>query len=1114
MVRSRCGLSENLVTHFGVEFDMPEITWENINKTILVWGKFSDGTSKNFASGAVTSDFVKDINPVYYSQFNPEAIKLTKFDPNDEEPAPVFGGFLFRRPTDPVTPGGEPWKPRPILPLTGPELSRSFPKTGVIDENTKDTVIVPWALREGKKAYEELYDAVQGLRSVLCSTERMSVGHDIENQSFYNRVVTLIENRVFANVKTGGTDKNLFAEQNVDALSKYFLTPSMTIDQLLLSGGTTEFQNGVKDNIEALKTQLSPVGFEPDENGAKKVPNSTLCGPFPKGDVFWSHLNQYFTHYKIITDIVIDPIRTPCMMVWFISLFSDQKMSDQADLCRVAKEFIPFDEKDQAQDLSNILKRIAELANNAKDKLVAKIIAEYTSAGKTVPEKDKLDKMVNPQVELYVWSLIKILSPGPQISRQQFFDFTLGEMIESGAAIFGIEKSIFTKKEKLKKPEYHKLTKKWKKSKPMDQTEIGVLFDYMDLEVPSEFPFFEETTDPKIQKSQYEKQNEMFLEVVMAMDLESVVEKSAENYESNLTLLTLVSKAYADTLDMARDDQTGLGCIFRPHLSNDIKVGFAELSDDRRSDHLKKKATSRIEDGVNSLLALEKEASDKMKKLTDGVASKCQLGYSKFEEEEGGTSPQKERLKKLLTESTNESINILVPQETPSSVQAEVIRSKYASRAMTIRAENTAYALLANPDTQKQATKTLDTIHSLMLKPEQNEDDSPEVKKRNEKVFSIPMLLAEIIYSLHDDEIGFDKEHVAHFYLILMDMVRHYQKKDGEIDWRNKIRFAKFYGVKGPQHYHDLALYYYERCKSAFGLIEYAKRIDDIQALSESGATVYVIDDTIDSYVTNHSNGGMFFEAALDGENNATTYPIIDTLLVYVTKDAGTNIVKVDEHCQGNSNSIACRPIFFFEAPSVKSGFFDSLAINDIPDDTLGFTLKTGPDKNPLLVLASSLLDYKIHQTKELYLQGGQFAYRRKYPQNYFPVFKDRDFEGIKYYANVFKQLWCFDDKLAKIFILNRLWNIAKRLGADGFSNNPQGGTTSWNENKHAFDPLPLIRDLIFFRNESDRFHLVCNDTEIPLARTPMTIPLSGVTWKLEKKIDKDQTIKHEVGSF
>ena len=1109
---------------------MPEINWEKINKTILVWGKFSDGANKNFASGTVTSDFIADLKPIYYSQFDPEAIKFTKIDDSTDEPAPTFGGFLFRRPSEPAT-GTEPWKSHPILPLITPELSQSFPKAGtILSKTTLDTVVVPWALKEGKKAYEELYNAVQCLRSVLTCTASMNTGCNIEEQSFYNRATALIEDRMFVGVSFDESKKDPFIRQNIDAIRNFFLSPTLKIDQLHLSGGTDDLHQGIKDNIENMKNGLPPVGLS--ENGDdKSTPNSYDCGElFPDGNVFWSHLNQYYSYHKIITDILIDPIRTPCMMVWFMSLFTDQNVSTLAVLRKIAKESIPFSKEEQAQDLSNILAKIGELAQKQKDKLEQEIISQYEEEGKPKPEKDKLDAMVNPQVELYVWDLIRILSPGPKVSRQQFFDFTLGELIENAAVTFGVEGSHYAKKALLDKPGYHRLTKKWKKSEPMDQTEIGVLFDYMDLEVPSEFPFSEESTDPKIKKSQYEKQNEMFLEIVMATDFKPVVKKSAENYQSNLTLLTLANKVYSDTLELSRDPNTGLGSIFSPYLPADKKTSIAVLSDERRSTEIGRKAQNRLADGVESLLAIESEASEKLKLSGD---AKCQLGLSDYKED-ADLDASKTRLKELLgPESQSTCISVLVPQEVTLPASAEAIKSRCSSKAMTVRAENAAYALLANLGTQKDAIETLDKIHYLMLKPELNKDDSHEVKKRNEKIFSIPMLLAEIIYSLHDDDIGFDKEHVAHFYLILMDMIRNYHKSGGEPGWKDKIRFTKFYGIKGSDHFSNLATYYYERCESAFGLIEYAKRIGDIQALSKSGATVYVIDDTIDHYVELHKKGGLFFQAALDAEGNQTTAPIIDAHVVYVTKDAvyklkegdaakptdnaePNGVAKLTARCQKIATQIACRPLFFFEDMSLAAdSYFDALSMKDIPDDTDDYDFKTGPDNNPLLILATALLDYKDSGSRGVYLPGGKFNYRDGYHRKYFPLFKDRNFEGIRCYADAFKQLWCFDDKLAKTFFLNRLWNImqngelAVKAGETGHNtdvlSNNSNDSYNWLSNMPAFAPLPLIQDRIVFddRDRENRLHIKMThldkqQEEVPLSTTP-SITISGVTWKLGK---------------
>ncbi len=311
-----------------------------------------------------------------------------------------------------------------------------------------------------------------------------------------------------------------------------------------------------------------------------------------------------------------------------------------------------------------------------------------------------------------------------------------------------------------------------------------------------------------------------------------------------------------------------------------------------------------------------------------------------------------------------------------------------------------------------------------------------------------------------------------------------------------------------------------------YDINEYAKRIDDIQTLSRSGATVYVIDDTIEDYISRNADDGLFFEAALDTEKKATTNPIIETHLVYVTKDAragdsktkdGNEVVRgidtLNKRCK-KQNRIVCKPLFFFEDSSVTCDCFDSLTIENIPVDNENFKFRSGPDNNPLIILAASLFEYKTQKTRSNYVQGGNYTYRSEYVQSYFPIFKDKDFDGVRCYTDAFKQLWCFDDKLARVFILNRLWNIVKRLGSDGLSNNPRGGT-SWNENKQAFAPLPLIQDEIYFNNEQDKFQLVFGDTVIPLARTSIEISILGLSWKLTKTNQKSKEItEYEIGSF
>ena len=386
---------------------------------------------------------------------------------------------------------------------------------------------------------------------------------------------------------------------------------------------------------------------------------------------------------------------------------------------------------------------------------------------------------------------------------------------------------------------------------------------------------------------------------------------------------------------------------------------------------------------------------------------------------------------------------------------------------------------------------------------------------------SLALLLADVIASFPDKVANFDEDFMAQEYAILVDAVA-YGGKAPTNAWNKedlkKIRFWEHFAISDPGELAKMAQFYRDRCKKVFELVDYVKRVRELETISNSSAELYLIDNTFEKY-----NEDVIITDA--GANSFVGRNFHDDIpLVFISKDAGSHqtvqqAVQVFDTAIDNSQgdfddtdkripSIRCLPLVFCdrsldEKQITAPAYLDYVVLTNIPTAS-DYDPRTSPSVNPLLLLATSLLSSTLFEDKD---NGGKVGASGKFKRQYAEWFGTAPFSGfpdapfyIEKYLEAFKLFWSYHNDLAMKFLRNRCRNLELQFTS---SYNPYGGG-NWQAQKLAFKPAeklfeklqqektPLTRMIVAIGKVNEADNADQADNAAGPGTTPIPLPERG----------------------
>jgi hypothetical protein len=1033
---------------------MSPINWNEVNKRILVIGRFSKEGS--IEPKRIEKSFINEIKPVYYQGYKQEAIKFV--DNADEKK--YFGGYEYNSAFD------------NLKRQLGTCVEFKEDDTLLQSEPDNGKKGVAYFIGIGKNSYTELWEMLKLYRTILAKenwTEgmleslRAKLTNDFENDENIRSNITEI-------FKTNEPQIRQFlfkasTELKIDLDNKKF------VDMV---------KNFKEEKLEEISKNFKEKKFEEILKNFKDLPEDQSYSVF-------------FALQKTLSDFFLHPLNVPAIILWLFSLKSNGKSISDKDTLQKAAGDMFNSEKNLVVDYQG---KTGETMNN----LVA---IKSDTQNETTPLKEVFYRYVVED------KMLAKLKPNADYRKGQFLDSLDKHFVNTTLLLSEEGKFIVEKIEMI--------------LDDLDKPEIKNLFkDYWvkeNIPIPEEYSrklaesFGGTAEDWDKVTSNIAEQMRFFIDKLKTKCKETVDEVVDNNYQKMVGLTVEQEIVYKVLL------KTNL-----PILCINYNNDFLQRHD----------ATKTIlfgsldKESENIKCPLKEEAKKIGQKFVSKYVEICNKKGIEFQD----TNPKYEYeyvteenrgeilllQQELLTENgqgiEESNTEMPIPTDTVSQIDenrmtelvfaaAKRVPNKGHKGNVVIRKKNGNEVVQLEPTEQKNLNALFIKTNTALQIAIQPTDTIKNVKNNRSLLIAkedlaekiIPILAGELMALLPDDVTGFGKQHVSQGFPILWEMLKTYgNPEQGNFDKADKIQFSEFFPVGNSEDMETIASYYFQRCKKTESLKEYGKRIRDLEALSKSGADVWVIDATLDEYC--NSKNRKFWETV-----------IYDIHTVYVTKDAG-NTAKLNKYLSARLNQIRYRPLVFFENAklSLLPSTFPSFNIGNIQDDINDETnnrycnFRSGPEIEPVLMLAAATLDLSTEV-----LAGGKCEYTYEYPGNIFGlagIGASFDVDITKTFMDLYKQLWYLDAKLAKKFIRTRLDNIAIRGHVD--KRNPSfyfSSTNQWGEQKEAFRAIEKIAEL--FAN--DNIHVTFDGAGISDIGTQNVIgvlnPLvTTVPWKMHDK--------------
>ena len=993
--------------------------WNKVNNRILIIGKFSQ--EPGFDNGAVlaSKSFIDEIKPGYYREYTDDAIS---FDGGSG----AFGGFKFARPSESHK------KDAVFVPISA--------DSPLLKLATANNTVVEWAKDAGKAAYATLYERLKDYQQTISEEDFCSRLLDSAKTYVENNIGKKTDDSVTATIS------NDIVNTNVSVVMTYLFSANSGVP-------TLKYDN----SIAATRV-------------AKCLRDFKVTGNFAH---FYTLLNE-------ICVFLADPMNIPAILLWMITERGEHIdklgcICDTAGLHKVSKgEFLKIDPK--------------------KIKVDYEAISGQTFAELTDPQKE-IDAIKNETVKTTAIMFagearsesMAALQLSAAYSRRTFQKELVGNYSAASVVVSKAGEKVlraikaFAEKV-LKNPNFSELAATyWNQGECIIEEEnlkklaavLGKEYkevdweDFLAADVASQvglfFKKYREGLVSKMETPVTQNLNELIKTRIKSDIIFEAILYSGSPQGTGYGLMPLPTSLSTKVLEDT-SAHNWLNSYYVNHVTV-IKEKVMQVVKDAATDiqmellELQKAGAIQLS-GIT--VSLEQSGGNRNFPLLYELPQKStDEQLEEKEETEGGEDKTGELLEQglipLYTPGENGTgIKIVFQDHDGKKIDWEQDYGKSEINSAIAKIE-TCYEVAKDDKTLLEKSKEWYS-DSFQLISGRN-DKGKEIPNGIEK-YALPILLGNIIGTLPDAVVNFNKKHVAQEYMLLWKLVKEYgdPAKDAKENLVN-IRFEEVFPIGKEEHLDKVFLYFQDRCKKVLELAEYAKRIADLEVLAKSGAEVWVINDTLDSYISKYGNAvPLFWETKQAGKES----DVAETHIVYVTRDA-SGVDKLNGYLPGAKGKIAHYPLFFFEdekqSVSLYSVFpdFKGLTKNDIPIEVDQCKWVSKVEISPLLMLASALLTSAPQGGAATY--SGPAAFR----VDKFAAVSETNFKDVTTFADIYKQLWYFDDDLAKIFLFNRLRNIAK--SGELQPQNPNWKRffvqDKWGDQIVAFSPLSILEKLV-----------------------------------------------------
>ena len=915
---------------------MSAINWNDVNKRILVIGKFSEMPEFKAGAKILSKSFISDIKPGYYRKHVDDAIKFDNLDGGKD----FFGGFEFSSPADPPAEGKSIPTPENFIPITvGSPLFKIAGKgNDVVQRKGKD--VVQWAKSVGEQAYKDFYGYLKHYQKAIAQPDFCSL--------LLTEARTYVEKHISSITGSSVTRSvtNAIVNANISAVLTYLFSANTQLSKLICEN--RDVADGVARCLQDFKNLHAP-------GGAAEDTAQSIC--------------EFYGALYAICEFLADPVKIPAILIWMIAEKgkSIHKLGDITDLPGLndvaSREYLKIEPKNRKVDLAALAgQTTSELTNLDKE------IAQATETENNEKGKDTVNQALRDALTLFSpeaqSASIEALSLSYVYERRTLQEKLVENYSEASVVVSKAGAEVVRRvkefaEEVLKSPILTELAIEfWEKGNTItedkDLQKLASVLGFVGKDYKAaDWEDFSKTKDvPSQVLLFFEKYRKCLVSKML-----TPVETNLKTIERDQLKSEII---FGAILYSGSPQGDGYGLmplptdLSKPALANPFNDGSNWLSSycDRQVSVIKKKVLQVAEDSVNdiqwALLELHKEGQDlnKIERFIDGSEGKSNAvpllpapGTEK-QQEQAGDAEQQDQAGKEEPGSEEKKINggddktgeLLATALKPFYEEQEEGQESDTRTKVGFKNKETGHDInwtteYAKPEIDKALDKINvclevakdDTI--LRAKTEEFYADSFQLisgkseggtkKIPDGEKYALPILLGNIICTLPNNVVNFGKKHVAQEYMLLWKLVKEYGSPEKDVKEKlAKILFEEVFPIRSPDALEKVFRYYHERCAKVLELAQYAKRIDDLEELSKSGAEVWVINNTLDTYINNYSNKDILF---WEKENVGKKSVIDETHIVYVTKDAGGIDALTKYLPTAAVDKIAYYPLFFFE---------------------------------------------------------------------------------------------------------------------------------------------------------------------------------------------------------